>query len=175
MRDRDVKQGETVFREGEESDFVAYLLAGRLEVVRAVEGREVVIGVGGAGEYVGEMGVLESRPRLATVRSLTAARLQIFDASEFLEKVSSDPRVALGGLQRLSERLRHANERRARARSGPGARSPTASSAAIPTPPACRSCARPAARPACRSSSSRAIAPRERWASSARGSRPSSR
>jgi hypothetical protein len=57
------------------------------------------------------MGVLEGRPRLSTVRAVTPVRLQVYDAAEFLERLSADPRIALAALQRMSERLRGANER----------------------------------------------------------------
>ena len=55
--------GEVIFREGQPSDTVAYLLTGRVEVLkRTTDGDEVVLGEVGAGEFVGEMGVHRGAP-----------------------------------------------------------------------------------------------------------------
>jgi CRP-like cAMP-binding protein len=119
---RVVEAGETLFREGDESTHVARVTAGRLEVLKKVGGREVALGEIGPGEFVGEMGVLEGRPRSATARALTRTRLEVHDAASFLDLVSREPSQALAMLHGLSERLRATNDRLAavEAREEPG-------------------------------------------------------
>lgn len=103
--------GQLLFSEGEPSERVALLLEGEVEVFRTLGGQEVVLGVVGAGEVVGEMGVLEGRRRAASVRARTRVRIRFLDRDEFIARISHDPALARELLLRLSERLRRADDR----------------------------------------------------------------
>ena len=61
--------GEVVFHEGEPSRTVLLIEEGEVEVAKAAGAGEVLLGTVGPGEFVGEMGVIEGRPRSATVRA----------------------------------------------------------------------------------------------------------
>lgn len=110
-RDATIREGELVFSEGEPSDHVALVLEGEVEVFRALGGREVVLGLVGAGEYVGEMGVLEGRRRAASVRARTTVRIRFLEREDFVARVARDPDLARELLLRMSERLRRADDR----------------------------------------------------------------
>src|SRR5919206_2689251 len=103
--------GEVVFREGEPSRAVLLVQEGEVEVAKAAGAGEVLLGTVGPGEFVGEMGVIEGRPRSATVRARSEVRGEMVERRAFLERVSRDPRLAFGVLLRLSERLHEADER----------------------------------------------------------------
>jgi CRP/FNR family transcriptional regulator, cyclic AMP receptor protein len=103
--------GEVVFQEGEPSRTVLRIEEGEVEVAKAAGAGEVLLGTVGPGEFVGEMGVIEGRPRGATVRARGPVRGEMLERRLFLERVSRDPRLAFGVLLRLSERLHGANER----------------------------------------------------------------
>src|SRR5919206_2602312 len=103
--------GEVVFREGEPSRAVLLVHEGEVEVAKAGGAVEVLLGAVGPGEFVGEMGVVEGRPRSATVRARGEVRGEMLERRLFLERVSRDPRLAFGVLLRLSERLHAADER----------------------------------------------------------------
>jgi len=103
--------GEIIFQEGQPSDSVAYLLTGRVEVLKKTNGDEVVLGEVGAGEFVGEMGVVEGRARGATVRARSDVRLRLMNEAEFHERLGQEPETALQIVLRLSERLRAVNAR----------------------------------------------------------------
>jgi CRP-like cAMP-binding protein len=100
-----------VFREGEPSRAVLFVREGEVEVAKAAGAGEVVLGSVGPGEFAGEMGVVEGRPRSATVRARTPVLGEMVERRAFLERVSRDPRLAFGVLLRLSERLHAADER----------------------------------------------------------------
>ena len=102
--------GEVVFREGEPSRAVLLIAAGEVEVLKAMPGGHVLLGRAGAGEVVGEMGVLEGRPRSATVRALVPVAGELLEHDAFLARISGDPELAYTALLRLSARLRAANE-----------------------------------------------------------------
>jgi CRP/FNR family transcriptional regulator, cyclic AMP receptor protein len=101
-----VKPGDILFRQGDASDRVLWVSSGEVEVLRDVGGEHVVIGHARAGEWLGEMGVIENRPRSATARAASDGEIQALTAREFLDRVSKEARLARGVLLRLSVRLR---------------------------------------------------------------------
>jgi signal transduction histidine kinase len=64
-----IRAGETLFPEGAVGDRAYIVLNGSLEVVKDAGGREVLLNVLKAGEVVGEMALLEQKPRMASVRA----------------------------------------------------------------------------------------------------------
>jgi CRP/FNR family cyclic AMP-dependent transcriptional regulator len=105
-----VKPGDILFREGDESDRVLWVSSGEIEVLRGIGGEQVVIGHARASEWLGEMGVIENRPRSATARAASDGEIQALTAREFLDRVSKDARLARGVLLRLSVRLRETDD-----------------------------------------------------------------
>ena len=108
--------GDLVFSEGSPSDSVLRILSGEAEVLKVVDSTEVVLGRLSAGDYAGEMGVIEGRPRGATVRALTAVSAERYGREAFLARVSRDSQLAFKMLVRLSERLNALDESFAAAR-----------------------------------------------------------
>jgi CRP-like cAMP-binding protein len=103
--------GDEIFCEGDESSEVAQITAGEVEVVRRVGEGQVVLGRAGAGEFVGEMGVIERRRRSATVRAVGDVTLHMLPRDEFMERIASNKELALTALVRLSERLHAMDDR----------------------------------------------------------------
>ena len=99
------RQGETVFAEDDPSDYVLRIIAGEVEVVKGVGDQAVVLGHLRGGEFVGEMGVLEDRPRSATVRASSDVVAEQRDRERFLQLISADGETAFNLMVRLSERL----------------------------------------------------------------------
>lgn len=65
-----LRAGETLFREGEPSDAAYIVLSGRLAVERsAPDGALELLGDVGPGGFVGELGIIDSAPRIAGVRA----------------------------------------------------------------------------------------------------------
>src|SRR5690349_6446890 len=126
--------GEVVFLEGEPSRAVLFVREGEVEAAKAAGTGEVVLGTVGPGEFAGEMGVVEGRPRSATVRARTPVLGEMVERRAFLERVSRDPRLAFGVLLRLSERLHAADERLAEAAAAPDESHATGPEHAAPAP-----------------------------------------
>src|ERR1700756_3704964 len=104
-------EGQVLFSEGEPSDSVFRLLSGFVEVVRELDGDPILLGTVGAGQFIGEMGVVENRRRSATVRAASEIEVEILTPSEFLHQITLSPRAARELIRRLSERLREADDR----------------------------------------------------------------
>jgi CRP/FNR family transcriptional regulator, cyclic AMP receptor protein len=104
-------QGQILFKEGDPSDGVFRLLSGSVDVVRELDGDHILLGTVGAGQFIGEMGVVENRPRSATVRAANEVQAEFLSPTEFLDQIASSPRAARELIQRLSQRLREADDR----------------------------------------------------------------
>jgi CRP/FNR family transcriptional regulator, cyclic AMP receptor protein len=98
--------GDILFRQGDPSDHVVLVRAGRADVLREVGEDLILLGTAQEGEFLGEMGVLDKRPRSATVRAASALEVELIGRQSFLERVSGDPQLAQKLLVRMSERLR---------------------------------------------------------------------
>jgi hypothetical protein len=57
------------------------------------------------------MGVVENRPRSATARAASEVEVEILTPTEFLDQIARSPRAARELIQRLSQRLREADDR----------------------------------------------------------------
>ncbi|MGH6917081.1 MAG: cyclic nucleotide-binding domain-containing protein [Geminicoccaceae bacterium] len=95
-----------LFRQGDPSDHVILILSGSAEVLREAGDDAIVLGTVRAGEFVGEMGVLEGRARSATVRAAESVEAEMIERQAFLERVSAEPELARKLLLRMSARLR---------------------------------------------------------------------
>ncbi len=111
MTELEFQTGDTIFHEGDASSSVCLIRRGTVDVFKRIDDDVVRLGSVGEGEFVGEMGVIEKRPRGATVRAATDVALEMLSEEEFLLRLSEDAATAMRALRRLSERLRAANDR----------------------------------------------------------------
>jgi CRP/FNR family transcriptional regulator, cyclic AMP receptor protein len=103
---RRFEAGEALFRQGDPSDVAIQILSGSVDVLREVGDDAIVLGTVRAGEFVGEMGVLEGRTRSATVRAAGPVEAELIERQAFLDRVSDEPELARKLLLRMSARLR---------------------------------------------------------------------
>jgi hypothetical protein len=99
-------QNTDIFHQGEEGNVMFVIVEGRLDVVRTVNGAEQVLAQRGPGEFVGEMAVIESAPRLATLRTQSDVRVLAIDGETFKGILRERPDVSFAVLRNISRRLR---------------------------------------------------------------------
>jgi hypothetical protein len=104
-------EGHVLFREGDPADCVFRVLSGAVDILRDLDGEPILLGTVGAGQFIGEMGVVENRSRNATARTASEVEVEILTPTEFLDQIAGSPRTARELIQRLSQRLREANDR----------------------------------------------------------------
>jgi len=109
------KEGEFVFKEGDPSGFVCRIVSGEVDILKEVGHQTVVLGTVKAGEFVGEMGVIEDKARSATVRTKTEVTAALMNKEEFLRLMSEDTTSAYQLISRLCERLRTVDQKLAEA------------------------------------------------------------
>src|SRR6516164_6190631 len=103
--------GQVLFREGDAADSVFRLVSGYVDILRELDGDSILLGTVGAGQFMGEMGVVENRPRNATARAASDVEAEILTPTEFFEQIAGSPRAVGELVQRLSRRLREADDR----------------------------------------------------------------
>jgi CRP-like cAMP-binding protein len=101
--------GTVLFREGDEADVMYVIQSGEVEIRRKMGEIERVLAVLPAGEFFGEMAILNGRPRSATAVVRTAARLFVIDGTTFEAMLRARPEIALRMIKALASRLDSAN------------------------------------------------------------------
>src|SRR5262245_32937966 len=104
-------EGQVLFREGDPADSVFRLLSGSVDILRELDGDPILLGTIGAGQFIGEMGVVENRPRNATARAASEVEVEILTPNEFFDQITGSPPAVRELIQRLSRRLREADDR----------------------------------------------------------------
>lgn len=100
----------TVFHAGDPADAVFVVASGRVKVViTSSDGKEFILTVLGSGQVFGEMALLESAPRSASVVTLSAVEVLVINRVDFQRLLDSNPRISLRLMAILSRRLRRAN------------------------------------------------------------------
>jgi hypothetical protein len=100
--DETVAPGTVIIREGDEADDFFVLVDGQVEILAAGEaGAERSLGVLQPPDYFGEIGLLERRPRTATVKAVTQCTLYRISGAEFVDALTASPPTpaALTGVQ----------------------------------------------------------------------------
>jgi CRP/FNR family cyclic AMP-dependent transcriptional regulator len=97
----------TVFiTEGDSSDSVFVILAGRVKVFLSdTEGHEMILDTQGPGEYVGEM-ALDGKPRSASVMTLEPSSFAVVARDPIREAIRKDPDFALEMISKIIDRAR---------------------------------------------------------------------
>ena len=102
--------GEVIVREADEGREMYLIQEGAAEVFKMVDGVEVRLATLDRGSFFGEMSLLESLPRSATVRARGATKLLVIEPGMLLIKIRRDPTFAFEMLQHMSRRVRELDE-----------------------------------------------------------------
>ncbi len=60
----------------------------------------------GPGEPIGEMALIDNRPRVGTVRAVTPMKLLVLDATQFRKLLDEMPKASRAIMSRLTDRIR---------------------------------------------------------------------
>jgi len=107
---RRYKRGEVMVEQGRKSDELIILLTGRARVLTSDHrGREVILAVLKAGDYVGEMSMIDHETHSATVRTEMQSDALVLSRA-FVERCLPDSNsLSYAIMHGLVRRLRHAN------------------------------------------------------------------
>lgn len=107
-----VDRGSFVVRSGDSTDSLYVLLSGRAKVTNSdEEGREIILAWLGPGEFFGEMGLIDSSPRSASVIAVEPCELLNIGRDAFHRCMQDNFQVAQKLMQILVRRLREADRK----------------------------------------------------------------
>ena len=104
--------GEILFEEGENGDYVCFIVSGSLEVMKMTTWQNLttVIATLYEGSCIGEMALIDHEPRSATIRAYEKTKLAILTQKAFDVMVESEPELGVnilkGVAQTISDNLR---------------------------------------------------------------------
>ncbi len=105
------KQGQVLFREGDEGYFFFIVQTGQVEVFRSGrEGKDITLGTVEPGQPLGEFALLTNNKRSASARALTDGTAIEVSENAYRKLISELPDWSVAVLESLINRLTRANE-----------------------------------------------------------------
>ena len=106
MVEETFEPGDIIMREGEMGDTMYLIWSGRVAVVRGSFSSPLIVFQRRPGESVGEMALIEKKPRIASIVALDYCRLLRLNQEGFDWLVAQNPRFSKAVMAMLSRRLR---------------------------------------------------------------------
>lgn len=108
------QKGDAVVTKGREFDYLGFLMAGKLQVVDVLpDGTEYGLNLIEAGQFFGELAVIDRRPRSASVVTLTPATVIQTSGETARRFIYGQPEVAEAMMRHLAQAVRRMTELRA--------------------------------------------------------------
>src|SRR5438128_7529341 len=101
--------GPVLFRAGDRGQSMYVIRSGKVNISKRIGDSEITLAVLGAGEFFGEMALLEGLPRSAGATVVEEALLIEVEQGAFATVVRRNSEIAVRLLRRLSSRLREAD------------------------------------------------------------------
>jgi CRP-like cAMP-binding protein len=102
---RDFEAGEVLFQQGEQGDHMFVIQSGRVRITKRIGQKDRTLAQLGPGEFVGEMAILNGKPRSATATMIEAGHCLIISAKTLEAMVSKNTEIALRLIKKLAGRL----------------------------------------------------------------------
>lgn len=104
-------RGSIVLYKGDEGQSIYLILKGQVKVVLDDEkGKELILSTLQAGDYFGEMSVLDQMPRSATIVTVENCEFLLIFQKAMMDQIRQNSSIALNLLSEMSRRLREADE-----------------------------------------------------------------
>ncbi|BDU50892.1 Crp/Fnr family transcriptional regulator [Haliovirga abyssi] len=107
-----LKKGEILFFEGDKGDSMYIIKSGKVKILKLSEdGREKILSILSEGDFLGEMALLDSEMRSATVEAMEEIELYAIYKTEFLDFLKKNFSVTMHIIRTLSDRVRILNKK----------------------------------------------------------------
>ena len=102
------KAGETIFRHDDPGESMMVVLEGRVKIsTMTLDGKEVVLNFIDEGEVLGEIALLDGKPRTAAATAMEACELFELRRRDLLPFLERHPEVAIRLIEAVCGKLRH--------------------------------------------------------------------
>jgi CRP-like cAMP-binding protein len=106
-----IKNGVTLFHENDRSRELYLIQSGQVKVFRTIAGREIELASLGKGSVLGEMALIDGKPRSASAKTTTESSVILIDADTFYTKIKGVPPWFMSIIRMVSQKIRNANRR----------------------------------------------------------------
>src|SRR2546423_13870516 len=107
---REFPKGHILFREGEPGREMFVVQSGKVNITKKVRETEKILATLGAGEFLGEMAILNNKPRSAGAVMSEDGKLLVIDPKTFEAMIRGNVEIAVRLIKKLSDRLQEADE-----------------------------------------------------------------
>ncbi len=106
---QDVKSNDHVFHESDKGDTAFVVVLGRIEILKTIDDKDVILGTVEEGGMFGEMALIDGRRRLASARAVGGdARLMVITRDLFNQKLGDLAPFQRALIKVLSDHVRSA-------------------------------------------------------------------
>jgi CRP/FNR family cyclic AMP-dependent transcriptional regulator len=107
-----VPRGTIILNEGDMGDSLFAIAAGRVKVyIGDEDGREIILKILSAGDFFGEMSLIDKEPRSASVAAIENTTLKVLSYQAFHDCLARSPDIATAVMTALAKRLRDADRK----------------------------------------------------------------
>ncbi len=110
LQQRTLAPGEFVFEEGDPGNYAYVLVSGELEICKLTAGKHKHLATVEVGALFGEMALIDSAPRSASVRAVSESVVREVDEKALMAHITKAPDVAINMLKRLASYVRTSNK-----------------------------------------------------------------
>src|SRR5947199_541086 len=107
---KEFRRGDVLSREGEPGKEMYVIQTGKVNITKKVRDTEKILATLGAGEFLGEMAILNNKPRSAGAVVAEDAKLLVIDPKTFEAMIRGNVEIAVRLIKKLSDRLQEADE-----------------------------------------------------------------
>ena len=99
-----------LFHEGDAGENMYIIQSGRVKISKRIRGVEKTLATLAKGDFLGEMAILNDKPRSATAETLDDCDMLVIDRKTFDTLIRGNAEIAVRFIKRLADRLREAND-----------------------------------------------------------------
>ena len=108
---RAVPKGTILFRDGDSGDQMYIIQAGKVKISKKIGNEEKTLATLPAGEFFGEMSILNNKPRSATAEVVEDSKLLVIDPKTFESMLRGNAEIAIRIIKKLSQRLQETDNK----------------------------------------------------------------
>ncbi len=99
--------GDTIFKEGDAGDKAYVVQSGAVEIVKNIDGKDIVLGTIDQGGIFGEMALIDDQPRMASALAREGTTLIVVSRTLFTAKLAKTDPFIRGLLNIFAENIRN--------------------------------------------------------------------
>lgn len=108
---RNYPKNSVIINEGDHTDSLYVILSGKVKIfLTDDQQKEVIVAIQRAGDYFGELALLDEAPRSASVMTMEPCTLLMITRNAFERHLATEPKIAISLMRGVAERLRATTE-----------------------------------------------------------------